>query len=87
MYVDDTILLVSQKNLNHVSEHLSTETKNCFHWLVNTYLLAYICYTRYTPPLHMHASYYKKAGSLAIRGITCNVLTSLLWLHTLLRGF
>ena len=38
MYADDTILLVSQKNLNHVSEHLSTEMKNCFHWLVNNRL-------------------------------------------------
>ena len=35
---------------------------NCQNWS------AYICFTRYTP-LHMHASYYRKAGSLVIRGI------------------
>ena len=33
-----------------------------------------ICYTRYTPPLRIHATYYRKAGSLAIRGLLVTTL-------------
>ena len=37
-YADDTILLVSNNNLNQVSKLLSNEMKNCYHWLVNNRL-------------------------------------------------
>ena len=38
VYADDTILLVSNNNLNQVSKLLSNEMKNCYHWLVNNRL-------------------------------------------------
>ena len=35
MYADDTILLVSNRDLNIVSRDLSSNLSNCFHWLTN----------------------------------------------------
>ena len=38
IYADDTILLVSNRDLNIVSQELSKEISNCFHWLTNNLL-------------------------------------------------
>ena len=35
MYADDTILLVSDRNLKNVAQNLSTELSRCSHWLTN----------------------------------------------------
>ena len=48
---------------------------------------AYICYIRYTPPLHMHASYNRKAESLAIRGLLVYNIILLNMLRSLLLKF
>jgi retron-type reverse transcriptase len=38
MYADDTILIVSHKNLDQLSNILSDELSHCFHWLANNRL-------------------------------------------------
>ena len=38
MYVDDTVLLVSDKNINTVSVQLGNEVTNSYNWLVNNKL-------------------------------------------------
>jgi ribonuclease P/MRP protein subunit RPP40 len=38
MYADDTILLVSHKNLDVVRQQLSDNTAICYHWLINNRL-------------------------------------------------
>jgi hypothetical protein len=38
LYADDTILLVSHKNVNEVSQRLSEAASKCFHWLTNNCL-------------------------------------------------
>ena len=38
MYADDTIIIVSDRDLNVVSNNLSVELSRCFHWLTNNLL-------------------------------------------------
>jgi len=38
LYADDAILLFSHKNIKVVTDQLSEEVSNCFHWLVNNKL-------------------------------------------------
>ena len=37
-YADDTVLLVSNRCLHIVSQQLSSELTNCFHWLTNNHM-------------------------------------------------
>lgn len=80
IYADDTILLVSNRDLSIVSQVLSAEISNCFHWLTNNLLSMHMGKTETIVFSSKRKQHLTKGFSISCNGQTIKASTEVKYL-------